>query len=100
MRSPKIGLALVFAIVMTSQIPATLDVIRYLRGDYPGRPVALGEPWPTVVRLIDAAKQDGLRAGDRAVEIEGRVPRGRKDLQQPIREKKPGQPALSGEIFK
>jgi phosphoserine phosphatase RsbU/P len=44
-----------------------------------------------VVRLVDAAKQDGLRAGDRVVEIEGGVPRGRKDVQQPIREKQPGE---------
>ena len=85
LKPPHVWLALLFAVVMTSQIPSSLDVIRYLRGEYPGHPLVLGDPWPTVIRLIDAAKQDGLRAGDRVVEIEGRVPRGRKDLQQPIR---------------
>ncbi|MGA3024418.1 MAG: SpoIIE family protein phosphatase [Bryobacteraceae bacterium] len=87
MKRPRLWLALLFLVVVTSQSTFTVDVIRELSGDYPDTPIHPGYPWPTVTSVVYGGS---VRAGDRVVTIDGRAPVGQKDLAQAIRAKKPG----------
>ena len=80
-----IALAIVFTVAVASQGTYTVDVVRSLQGGYPQKPFALGAPWPSVVWVDSAGYRAGLRAGDRVVSIDGRRPRGLRDLAQPLR---------------
>ncbi len=84
------ALAALFAFAVTSQITYTIDVVRNLRGDYPQKPFAATGPEPVITFVNAAARQAGLRIGDRLVSIAGRAPEGTADLVQPVRARHPG----------
>jgi len=86
---PRLWLALVAIVVITSQATFTLDVIRQLAGDYPETPIYLGDPWPTVVGV---GYGDSVYRGDRLLAVEGKPPLGWNDIAQTIRAKRPGEP--------
>jgi len=91
MKRPYVWLGILFAIAVISQGTFTIDVMRELSGDYPARPIFIGDEGPTIVELTPAAGEAGLRRGDRVVAIDGRPFRDARDLLQPVREKRPGQ---------
>jgi sigma-B regulation protein RsbU (phosphoserine phosphatase) len=84
-------LGLVLLVTLASQIPFTMDAVRCLQGTYPERPFAMGSPWPAVVWVDASASSAGMRIGDRAVSIDGRVPHGRADLARPLAARHPGE---------
>jgi sigma-B regulation protein RsbU (phosphoserine phosphatase) len=86
---PRLWLALLFLVILSSQATFTIDVIRQLAGDYPETPIYLGDPWPTVVGV---GYGDQVHRGDRVLAVEGRTPLGWNDLAQAIRAKHPGEP--------
>jgi sigma-B regulation protein RsbU (phosphoserine phosphatase) len=83
-------LGLLLAITLVSQIPFTVDIARVWNGDYPNCPLQLGSPWPTIVAEGIAAREAGLRKGDRVLAIAGRPPAGFQDLQVAVRGRHPG----------
>ena len=85
---PRLWLALLFLVIVSSQATFTVDVIRELTGDYPDTPFHLGAPWPTV---NDVRYGDSVRLHDRVLAIEGLPPIGLQDLAQVLRAKKPGE---------
>jgi phosphoserine phosphatase RsbU/P len=85
---PRLWLALLFLVILTSQATFTVDVIRELAGDYAELPIALGAPWPTVWQVYYG---DSVQRGDRVLAIEGRPPKGLNDLAAAIRAKRPGE---------
>jgi len=87
---PYVWLAILFAIVMASQVTFTIDVIRDLSGDYVRSPIWLGDPWPTIA-TVPYGKAAGLREGDRVASVEGRALIGQRDLETIIRAKHPGE---------
>jgi sigma-B regulation protein RsbU (phosphoserine phosphatase) len=87
----RLALALVFAVAAASQIAYTVDVFQVMRDDYPVRPFAVGEPWPTVRSAGTQARLAGLRDGDRIVAIDGRAPQGLLDAETPVRGRRPGE---------
>jgi sigma-B regulation protein RsbU (phosphoserine phosphatase) len=86
---PRLWLALVAIVVITSQATFTIDVVRQLAGDYPETPIYLGDPWPTVVGV---GYGDSVHRGDRVLAVEGKPPLGWNDIAQAIRAKHPGEP--------
>src|ERR1700688_4328311 len=61
---PYVWLAILFAVVMVSEVSFTLDVLRSLRFEYPYPPIGVGDPWPTIRDVNPLARGSGLRAGE------------------------------------
>ncbi len=89
-RLPYLALAIVFLVAAASQITYTIDVLRDMAGNYPVRPFAIREPWPTVQSVDESARRAGLQRGDRIVSIDGRAVKGWLDLAEPVRSRRPG----------
>jgi sigma-B regulation protein RsbU (phosphoserine phosphatase) len=75
-------LALVAAIAITSQVTYSIDVVADLQGQYPFQPIALGNPWPTIVGVTRETKAAGLNVRDRVSAIDGLPVNGLLDFMQ------------------
>jgi len=84
-------LALVLALVVSTQIAFTLDVIRSLRGQYPFPPIAIGSAGPDIISIQPRARGSGLRAGDHILTIDGRSIVGYRDYWQVLHQRYPGE---------
>lgn len=85
------ALAALFLVAAASQTVYTIDVVSLLEGDYPVKPFAAGEPWPSARGLGPNARRAGLAEGDRIVAIDGRAVKGAVDIEAPVRAHKPGE---------
>jgi sigma-B regulation protein RsbU (phosphoserine phosphatase) len=79
-----------FVLALAARVTYTIDAVREMRHRYPAAPVALGSPWPSVVRVGDNAGAAGLRVGDRVIAIDGRSQEGLSDLFVDLHGKNPG----------
>ncbi len=85
-------LASLFSFVLCFEAHFLLDLYHDFTFSYSASPISVGTPWPAITSLNgEAAKNSGLRVGDRVVSVDGRPLRGQSDLMRPIRLKRPGQ---------
>jgi len=87
---PYRALFALFALALAGRVTYTIDAVRDMRHQYPARPVTLGSPWPSIVRLDDNARAAGLQLGDRVIAIDGRTQEGLRDLFLGLHGKSPG----------
>ncbi len=90
MARPYILLATVAVLAITAQTTYTVDVLRYMNGEYPANPFGMRGPWPSIRWLHSSGETAGLRIGDRVIAIDGRPPQGLADLASAVRGREPG----------
>jgi len=79
-----------FALAAAGQVTYSIDAVRDLAGDYPAKPISLGDPWPSATSVTREATEVGLQRGDRVVAIEGRAVSGTQDLASAVHARHPG----------
>ncbi len=79
-----------FVLAMAARVSYSIDALRDMRHQYPAQPVALGSPWPSVIKLSDSGRAAGLQLGDRVIAIDGRSQNGLSDFFLDLRRKNPG----------